>query len=132
MKSSVWDGLEYGCATGRQKTWARRKLIMNALYETNDEQAEYLKIKDIGKMPVPDESTDDFYIYKYSYQHIAPQTILDIYINKKDGRITIKRGNIGFGWVEVENAVYHFIENEIKKKNVYLQTNLNDNELIIK
>lgn len=132
MESSVWDGLECAYANGRQKKWSKRNLIMNALYDTNDVQAEYLKIKDIGKMPIPDDSIDDLYIYKFGYQYRVPHTNINLYINRKDGRITIKRGDIGYGWDEVENAVYQFIENEIKKKNVYLQTNLNDNEFIIK
>lgn len=132
MKSSVWDGLEYACATGRQKKWSRKNLIMNALYETNDEQAEYLKIKNISLLPKSDEENEKYSIYRFGYQYRIPRTGIDLYINKNDGRITIKKDDIGYGWNEVENVVYQFIENEIKKKNVYLKTNLNYNEFIIK
>ncbi len=83
-------------------------------------------------MPKQDEEDEKNYIYRFGYQYRIPQTNINLYINKKDGRITIKRGNFGYGWDEVENVVYEFIKNEIKKKNLYLKTNLNGNEFIIK
>lgn len=131
-KDNTFQGLEYACATGIQKKWAREKLIMDALYDTSEEQAEYLKIKDIGILPVSDKAVDDYYIYRFGYQFRAPQTEIILYINKKDHRMFIKRGELGFGWDDVEKAVYQFIEQQIKRKNVYLQTNLNDEEFIIK
>ena len=83
-------------------------------------------------MPKQDEEDEKNYIYRFGYQYRIPQTNINLYINKKDGRINIKRGNFKYGWDEVENVVYEFIKNEIKKKNLYLKTNLNGNEFIIK
>ena len=132
MEIKTFDGLEYACATGKLKKWAREKLILNALYETNEEQAEYLKIKDTGLLPVSDKMTDDYLTYRFGYQYRVPKTDITLYISKKDKRMFIKRGDIGYGWDEVEKAVYKFIEEQIKRKNVYLQTNLNHYEFIIK
>ena len=131
-KDNIFEGLEYACGKGRQKKWAREKLIMDALYDTNEEQYEYLKIKDIGLLPVPDEATDDYFTYRFGYQYRIPRTDITLYIGKKDGRMFIKRGELGYGWEEVEKALYQFVEQQIKRKNVYLQTNLNDEEFIIK
>lgn len=132
MKDNTYTGLEYACCKGRLKKWAREKLILSALYDTNESQATYLKIKDIGMLPVPDKSMDDYYIYKFGYQYRMPKTEITLYISKKDNRMFIKRGELGFGWEEVEKVVYQFVEYQIKKKNLYLQTNLNDEEFVIR
>lgn len=132
MKINAFDGLEYACATGRQKKWARETLVLNALYETTEEQAEYLKIKETGLLPVPNKITDNYLIYKFGYQYRIPKTDITLYVSKKDGRMYLKRGDIGFGWDEVEKAVYKFIEEQIKRKNVYLRTNYNAQEFIVK
>lgn len=132
MSKRIYEGLEYACCKGRLKKWARETLIMDALYDTNESQAEYLKIKDIGILPVPDKLTDDYYIYRFGYQYRMPKTDITLYISKKDNRMSVKRGELGFGWREVEKVVYQFVEHQIKRKNVYLQTNLNDEEFVIK
>lgn len=132
MSKEIFTALEYACCKGRLKKWARESLILSALYDTNENQAEYIKIKDLGILPIPDKLTDDYYIYKFGYQHRIPKTDITLYINKKDNRMFIKRGEVGFGWEEVEKEVYKFIEEQIKKKNVYLQTNFNDEEFLIK
>lgn len=132
MEINAFDGLEYACATGRLKKWSRERLILNALYETTEEQAEYLKVKDIGILPVPDKMTDDYLTYRFGYQYRFPETDITLYISKKDNRMFIKRGDVGYGWDKVEEAVYRIIDEQIKRKNVYLQTNLNDQEFIVK
>ena len=132
MSKRIYEGLEYACCKGRMKRWARETLIMDALYDTKETQAEYVKVKDIGMLPVPDKMTDDYYIYRFGYQYRIPKTDITLYINKKDGMMFIKRGEVGFGWEEVEKAVYKFVEQQIKKKNVYLQTNLNNEEVVIR
>lgn len=44
----------------------------------------------------------------------------------------LKRDEIGWGWDKVEKEVYKFIEFQIKKKNVYIQTNFNREEFLVK
>lgn len=132
MKDNTYVGLEYACATGCQKKWARKRLILSALYDTNESQAEYLKIKDTSILPVPAKLTDGYYIYRFGYQYRIPKTDITLYISKKDNRMFIRRGEIGYGWEEVEKIVYQFVEYQIRKKNVCLQTNLNGEEFAIK
>lgn len=132
MEIKTFDGLEYACATGKLKKWARKKLILNALYETTEEQTQYLKIKDTGLLPVSDKMTNDYLIYRFGYQYRVPKTDITLYIFKKDNRMFIKRGDVGYGWDEVEKVVYEFIEEQVKRKNVYFRTNYNAQEFIVK
>lgn len=132
MKINVYDGLEYACATGKLKEWSREKLVLSALYITNEIQTEYLKIKDIGLLPKPDVIDDNYIIYNFGYQFRIPQTKIQLFVSKKDNRIFIKRDGLGYGWEEVEKVLYRFVKEQIKKKNIYLQTNLNDYEFIVK
>lgn len=130
--NNTYDGILYACASGRQKKWAREKLIIDMLNDTTEELARYLKFKDISKLDKCDEETSDYYIYKFGYMFRFPKTEIDLYICKKDNLLFLKRNEIGWGFDEVEKEVYKFIEEQIKKKNVYIQTNFNSEEFLIK
>ena len=127
-----YEGLLYACATGRQKKWARETLIMDVLYDTEESFARYLRIKDINKLDKCDEETDKYYIYKFGFLYRFPKTEIDLYVCKSDGMLFLKKSDIGWGFDEVEKEVYKFIEEQIKLKNLYIRTNLNFQEYLIK
>ena len=126
------DGLIYACGTGRQKRWAREKLIMDMLYTTEDDYCTYLKFKDLELLGEPDDEIGEKMLFRFGYLFRSPRTEIDLIVNKKTGLMYLKRDEIGWGWDEVEKEVYKFIELQIKKKNVYIQTNLNCEEFLIK
>lgn len=130
--NNSYDGLIYACGTGKQKTWARETLIMDLLYNTTEDMARFLKFKDITKLDKSDEETEQYYIYKFGYINRIPKTEIDLYVCKKDNLLFLKKDEIGWGFDEVEKEVYKFIEEQIRNKNLYLQTNLNCEEFIIK
>lgn len=132
MKINSDDGLTYACGTGMQKRWARKKLIMDMLYTTKDDYYTYLKFKDISKLDKCDEEIDEKMIFKFGYLFQMPRTEIDLIVNKKTGLMYLKKGDVGYGWDNVEKEVYKFIEEQIKKKNVYIQTNFNCEEFLIK
>lgn len=132
MKNNTYDGILYACATGRQKRWARETLIIDLLYDTTEDMARYLKIKDINKLDKCDEETKKYYIYRFGYLFRFPKTEIDLYVCKKDNLMFLKKDEIGWGFDEVEKEVYRFIEEQIKLKNIYISTNLNNEEYLIK
>ena len=105
----------YACGSGKQKDWSRESLIIKYLYENSKESCIFLKIKNIGLLPVSDNTCDNLMYYNFGYLYRLP---------KKEGP--------GFGYDEVEKEIYKFIKEQIKRKNVYIQTNLNDEEFLIK
>lgn len=129
---NTYDGLLYACAKGRQKEWARETLIMDMLYDTNEEIARYLKFGDMNKVDTCDEETDKYYIYKFGYHYQIPKTEIDLYVSKKDNRLFLKKEGLGYAYDKVEEAVYSFIKEQIKEKNLYLSTCLNNEEYLIK
>lgn len=132
MSKNTYDGLLYACGTGKQKKWARETLIMDMLYDTSREDAVYLRFDDISLLDKCDEETDEYYIYKFGYLYRLPKTEVDIKIYKKDNKIILEKVGVGFGYDNVEDCVYKFIEEQINKKNLYLRTNLNDSQFLIK
>lgn len=132
MKNNSYDGLIYACGTGRQKKWARETLIMDLLYNTTEDMARFLKFKDMGKLDECDEETDKYLIYKFGYINRHPKTEIDLYVCKSNGLLFLKKDDIGWGFDEVEKEVYKFIEEQINNKNLYLETNLNCEEFLIK
>lgn len=127
-----YEGILYACASGRQKKWARETLIMDLLYDTTEDMARYLKIKDINLLDKCDDETEEYYIYRFGYLFRFPKTEIDLYVCKKDNLIFLKKDEIGWGFDEVEKEVYKFIEEQIKQKNLYISTNLNCEEYLIK
>lgn len=127
-----YDGLIYACGTGRQKRWARENLIIDMLYNTTEDMARYLKFKNITKLDKCDEETSNYFIYKFGYMFRHPKTEIDLYVCKKDNLLFLKKDDIGWGFDEVEKEVYKFIEEQIKNKNVYIKTNFNCEEFLIK
>ena len=131
-EKNTYKGILYACSKGRQKEFARKTLIIDLLYDTNDESARYLKFQDISKLDKCDEETDKYYIYKFGYHYQIPKTQIDLYISKKDNRLFIKREGIGYAWENVEEALYGFVKEQIKEKNLYIRTNINCEEYLIK
>lgn len=129
---NTYDGILYACAKGRQKEWARETLIMDMLYSTNEEMARYLKFQDISKLDKCDEETNEYYIYKFGYHFQIPKSEIDLYVNKKDNRLFIKEEGLGYAYDSIEHAVYCFVKEQINKKNLYISTNLNCEEYLIK
>lgn len=131
-EKNTYNGLLYACAKGKQKEWARQTLIIDMLYNTNEEIVRYLKFQDVSKLDECDEETDQYYIYKFGYHYQIPKTEIDLYVSKKDNRLFIKREGLGYAWENVEKALYDFIKEQIKIKNLYIRTNLNLEEYLIK
>lgn len=131
-ENNSYDGLIYACGTGRQKRWARQSLIIDMLFNTNENMARYLKFKDMTKLDKCDEETEKYYIYKFGYINRFPKTEIDLFVCKKDNLLFLAKDDIGWGFDEVEKEVYKFIEEQIKNKNVYIQSNLNCEEFLIK
>lgn len=129
---NTYDGILYACASDRQKKWARETLIMDLLYDTTEDMARYLKFKDISKLDKCDEENEKYYIYRFGYLYRFPKTEIDLYVCKKNGLLFLKKDDIGWGFDEVEKEVYKFIEEQIKQKNLYISTNLNCEEYLIK
>lgn len=132
MKINSVDGLIYACGTGMQKRWAREVLIMNLLYNTTEDMVRYLIIEDITKLDKCDEENEKYYIYKFGYINRVPKTEIDLFVCKKNNLLFLTKGDIGWGFDEVEKEVYKFIEEQIKNKNVYIQTNFNCEKFMIK
>lgn len=132
MNKYVYDALVYACGKGRQKEWARENLIIKMLYDTDDEVCIYLKFKDKNILDKCDVETEEYYIYKFGYHYQIPKTEIDLYVSKNDNRLFIKKEGLGYGYDNVEKAIYEFIKEQIKIKNVYLRTNLNGEEYLIK
>lgn len=129
---NVYFGLIYACGKGLQKECARESLIMDILYNTNDEKAIYLKLKDINVLGSCDEENESYYIYKFGYYFQIPRTEIDLFVSKKDGKIFIKKVGIGYDYGNVEKEIYKVIKEQIKTKNLYIMTNLNYEEFLIK
>lgn len=126
------DGLIYACGTGRQKRWAREKLIMDMLKATKEEDYTYLKFKNLELLGKCDDEIEEKLIFRFGYLFQIPKTEIDLIVNKRTGLMYLKRDEFGWGWDKVEKEVYKFIEFQIKKKNVYIQTNFNCEEFLIK
>ncbi len=126
------NGLIYACGTGRQKRWAREKLIMDMLYTAEEDYCTYLKFKDLELLGKPDDEIDEKMLFRFGYLFRLPRTEIDLIVSKKTGLMYLKRDEFGWGWDEVEKEVYKFIAEQIKKKNVYIQTNFNCEEFLIK
>ncbi len=126
------DGLIYACGTGRQKKWAREKLIMDMLYSTKEVDYTYLKFKNLELLGNSDDEIEEKLIFRFGYLFQIPRTEIDLIVNKKTGLMYLKRDELGWGWDKVEKEVYKFIEFQIKKKNVYIQTNFNREEFLVK
>lgn len=131
-KNYLIDGLKYACGTGRQKKWARKHLIIDMLYNTEDEDITYLKFKDINLLGDPDEEINNKMFFKFGYLFQIPKTEIDLIVNKATGLVYIKKAELGWGWDNVEDEIYKFIEQQIKKKNLYIKTNFNCEEFLIK
>ena len=122
---NTYDELIYACGKGLQKEWSRENLIIDTLYNTNEDICIYLKINDIEKLGKCDKEIDDYLIYKFGYQYIIPKSEIDLYVSKKDNRLFIKKEGLGYEYDAVEKEVYKFIKKQIN-------TNLNCEEFLIK
>ena len=122
--------LSYG--KGKQKKWVLEKLIINTLYETTDDSIKYIKTEDIYCFGKADDDIDGKLIYRYGYLNRLPKTEIDLLVNKKDGKLIIKKVGVGYGYDDVEKALYKDIEQQIKNKHLYFKTNFNDEEFLIK
>ena len=63
---------------------------------------------------------------------LDPSPLEDYMQDKKDGKLKLKRINLGWGYEDVEKLIYTDIAKQIKLKNLYFQTNLNDEKYLIK
>ena len=122
--------LAYG--KGRQKKWTLERLIIATLYNTADPDIQYIKVDDINCFGEADDDIDEKLIYKYGYNYRLPKTEIDLLVDKKDGKLILKKVGLGYGYEEVEKTIYHDIEKQIKNKHLYFQTNFNDEDFLIK
>lgn len=126
------DAFIYACGSGKQKDWSRENLIIKYLYENSRESCIFLKVKNIGLLPVPDNTCDNLIYYIFGYLYRLPKTQVNLIIDKITGRMMLEKEGPGFGYDEVEKEIYKFLKEQIKRKNIYIQTNLNDEEFLIK
>lgn len=128
------DAFELAYGSGRQKKWARERLIMECLYdtETHKDYPFYLKVKDINLLKECDSQDEKYFRYSFGYLYRFPKTQVDLCVNMKTGQIFLEKVGIGFGYDEVEKEVYKFIENQIKLKNVYYKTSFNNEEFLVR
>ena len=122
----------YACGRGRQKDWAREYLIIKYLYENSKESCIFLKVKNICLLPVPDNTCNNLMYYNFGYLYRLPKTQVNLIIDKTTGRMMLEKEGLGYGYDEVEKEIYKFIKEQIKCKNIYIQTNLNNEEFLIK
>ena len=131
-KEINFDAFELAFCKGKLRKWTLERLIIDTLYKTTDELVEYIKVDDVNCFGTPDDETDTELIYKYGYMFQVPKTEVDLTVNKKDGKLKLKRINLGWGYEDVEKLIYTDIAKQIKLKNLYFQTNLNDEKYLIK
>lgn len=131
-KKPNYEAFELAYGNGRIKKWTLEKLIIDLLYKTDNQSIIYLKTNDINCFGTPDEENEDEMIYKYGYLFRSPKTEIDLVLNKKDGKLLIKKVGIGWGYDNVEQELYKDILNQIKNKKIYFHTNFNDEEYLIK
>lgn len=127
-----YDAFYLAYAKRKVKMWTLESLIIDTLYKSTDEKIQYIKTKDINCLGKPDEETDNELIYKYGYLYRAPKTEIDLVINKKGGKLQLKKVGIGYGYGDVETMIFKDIYKQIKAKNIYFQSNINDEEYLIK
>ena len=127
-----FDAFELAFCKGKLRKWVLEKLIIDTLYKTTDELAIYIKVNDINCFGKPDDETDKELIYKYGYQFQVPKTEIDLIVNKKDGKLKLKRVGLGWGYENVEKVIYKDITKQMKLKNLYFQTNFNNEKYLIK
>lgn len=129
---SYTDAILYACGKGREKQWARENIIINYLKNNKPEYANYLYIDDIHKLKRPDKQENGYLIYRFGYLFRVPKTEIDLLIEQRSGRISIKEDEIMWGKDEVYEKIFEFLKEQIDLKNVYIKTNLNDNRYLIK
>ena len=96
-KKPNYEAFELAYGNGRIKKWTLEKLIIDLLYKTDNQSIIYLKTNDINCFGTPDEENEDEMIYKYGYLFRSPKTEIDLVLNKKDGKLLIKKVGIGWG-----------------------------------
>ena len=126
------DAILYACGTGKQKQWARRNIIIEYLKKNKPEHANYLYIENIHKLKHPDQKDDGKLIYRFGYLYRVPRTEIDLIIAESTGRISVKEDEFMYGKDEVYEKIFDFLNEQIKLKNLYIKTNLNDNSFLIK
>lgn len=127
-----YDAFYLAYAKGKMKKWTLESLIIDTLYKTTSEKVQYIKTNNINCFGKPDEENENELIYKYGYLYRIPKTEIDLIVNKSDGKLQLKKVGIGFGYDDIETMVFKDIYKQIKAKNIYFQSNINDEEYLIK
>jgi len=116
---------------GKIKKWTLERIIIDTLYKTADDDIQYIKVNDINCFGEPDDEIDGRLIYRYGYNFRVPKTEIDLIVNKKDGRLILEKVGLGYGYDDVEEALYQDIEKQIKNKHLYFKTSFNNEEFLI-
>lgn len=127
-----YDAFYLAYAKGKNKKWTLESLIIDTLYKTTDENVQYIKTSNINCFGKPDEENENELIYKYGYLYRVPKTEVDLIVNKKDGKLQLKKVGVGFGYDDVETMIFKDIYKQIKAKNIYFQSNINEEVYLIK
>lgn len=125
------QALELAFARGKLKKWALEGILLDMLYKTEPSHCSFVKLKDVDKYDF-DEETEKEYIVKFGYQFQIPRTELDLHIVKSDGMLYLTKEGIGYGYDEVEKEVINYLMKYKASKNLYLRTNYNGMEFLIK
>lgn len=121
-----FTALDLHCSKGRTKKWALENVILKCLYDTEPQNARYIKLEDISHIKGSDKDTEEELIIPFGYGFRIPRTEIDLHIVKKNGKLYIRRlDDFGYGWDEVENTIINFLFEEKKKGNLYYRTSLN-------
>ena len=125
------QALELAYGKGNLKKWALESVLIETLYNTEPKHCSYLKLKNLDNLDF-DEETDTEYIIKFGYLWQIPRTEVDLHVMKRDGMMYLTKEGIGFGYSEVEKSALEYLFKQKANKNLYLQTNLNGIECLIK
>lgn len=128
------DAFELAYGKGRQKKWAKERVIMECLYETAKhlEHPYYLKAQDIALFKNYDSKDEKYFRYSFGYLYRLPKTQVDLCVNIKTGAMHLEQIGVGFGYDDIEKEVYKFIEEQIKLKNIYYKTSFNSEEFLVR
>lgn len=125
------QALELAYGKGNLKKWALESTLIETLYKTEPKDATYLKLKNLEHLDF-NEETETEYIIRFGYYWQIPRTELDLHIMKRDGQLYLTKEGSGWGYEEVEKAVLKYLFQHKGNKNLYLQTNWNGIEFLIK
>lgn len=125
--SDYMTALELAYGKGRIKKWAKERVLIDTLKGTTKDSVAFLKIKDLTGLDF-DKETDDEYLVICGYLFRIPRTEVTLHIRKESGKCYLTESEFGLGYEQVEKCIIDYLNKQIKKGNLYLETNFNFEE----